>query len=132
MSFYKNENSQAMFEFEKIDFYNGNGSESYAFKISVISYEFAASLNNIWFYKEDLLLFITNLNELACQKVNKVKLEAQSDFIVTIISIDTCGHFKAKFELMNQILENSSILTVEITTQILMDFAMELEYFMNI
>ncbi|MCX6132137.1 MAG: hypothetical protein NTX25_24155 [Proteobacteria bacterium] len=127
MSTYRSDDGKSFFEVEKTDFCDANGSKTYGFRFGVESRGFAGCLSDVWFYDEDLVKFISNIADLTSGKAKAAKLQAMSDFALTVIPTDNIGHFSAKFSLANASDENSADLTVKIETHLLDELATELK-----
>lgn len=127
MSMHKVLENNGFFEFSKVDFSDANGSKTYGFNIKIKSHEFSASLDEVWFYQEDLADLLKVISDLISGESNKVQLRAMSDFSLTIQPIDGAGHFAARFKLRNSLQENSAALMLKVETQFLVDFSSDLK-----
>ena len=127
MGIYRSNDCKSFFEVEKTDFCDANGSKTFGFRFGVESRGFAGYLSDVWFYDEDLAKFISNIADLTSGKVKAAKLQAMSDFALTVIPTDSSGHFSVKFNLANAADENSADLTVKIETHLLDELATELK-----
>ncbi len=92
MSTYRSDDGKSFFEVEKTDFRDANGSKTFGFRFGVESRGFAGYLRDVWFYGEDLAKFISNIADLTSRKAKAAKLEAMSDFALTVIP--TTGLFR--------------------------------------
>lgn len=57
MTIYKSSDGSTSFELRQTDFLDENGSKTYCFTCRINSHGFTAEVENIWFYREDLLKF---------------------------------------------------------------------------
>ncbi len=128
MSTLKSPDGLTSLELVKTDYLDENGSKSYGFTCKVKSHGFAAELENIWFYKEDIMQFVDQLNQLlASQKIEEVELRAMSDFTCSIKPSDSLGHFTLKTNLESPVYQNSASIVTEAETQTLTNLAEELK-----
>lgn len=109
------------------DHIDENGSKSYSFTCKVNSHGFVAAVENLWFYKEDLLEFADKLDQLLTASSNsEVVLRAMSDFTCTVEPSDMLGHFILRTTLESPVHQNTASLVTEAETQTLADLIVEL------
>ncbi len=128
MTIYKSSDGSTSFELRRTDFSDENGSKTYCFTCRINSHGFTAEVENIWFYREDLLKFSDELDELIKnQKGGKASLNAMSDFSCVVQASDYLGHFTIKTKLESHVYQNSASLMTEAETQSLSNLASELK-----
>ena len=76
----------------KTDFTDVNGTPSFGFKIEISSWGFAAVLEDVWFYGNDLKAFSKDLEKLIIGKIKRVHLKAMSD-----CRIDICAAIRSDY-----------------------------------
>ena len=127
MADYENAESNSGFAVRKTDFLEQNGSKTYAFHWRTRSYGFSAEVENIWFYRDDILTFLKDAEDVLNQKQTKAVLEAMSDFELVLERVDDLGHFSVRFEVENPIHQNSASITTKFATQVVAEFLRDLE-----
>jgi hypothetical protein len=115
------------FEFKNEGFLDANGSRSFEFSCRVTSFDFSASISDIWFNDDVLVSFEKDLAKLANCEISTAKLTAMSDFELKISKEDSLGHFTAVFALSSTTQGNSASLVTKLDTQSVIDFSNELK-----
>lgn len=117
MPVHESSDRKSGFEFRKTDFSSANGSKTFGFSWKARSRGFSAEIDNIWFYGDDILDFLSKLKALLSQEQTKAELNAMSDLNIIVEKLDDLGHFSVHISLKDQMYGNSAQIVAELEAQ---------------
>ncbi|NRA46163.1 MAG: hypothetical protein HRU09_14515 [Oligoflexales bacterium] len=114
---FKDPESPDYFGFEKTDQIEVNGSIEIGFRWSARSHGFCAELNDIWFEDSSLKEFAANLQMIVEESVQELRLDAMSDFTLTVGKADKLGHFNVTVEMSSPLKGNFARIVIGIEAE---------------